>query len=380
MKRLFFYFALMATGFFLPDANAQTVTDSIKNPEKKLSRFEKMELEIQEERKKQLIKSLEDEKANIEGEEKYKLRRKVEEITSDLEKGKIPPEEAQTQKEAAAKLAALNIDNKTAIIENKLALAQRDERYRFEGGEETYIMAGYGNAYDDQGSFVLGVYYNAKNKKMKYDKRTYSDVVFAIGGTSTVGGATDLGGTYDFWDSPAFELGIAFRTRLLKNSNAIRLVYGLSYQFNKLTPRDNKYIVNNNGTTVLEQFPYELKNNFIRLDNLIVPVHIEFGPSRKVEHKDYFRYNNFFMFNAGIGAYAGINTGATQRLQYKIDGQKFVEKTRTDYNVNKFVYGLSAYVGIGGGISFYGRYDLNTVFENSANKDHNLSIGLRWDL
>lgn len=379
MKQIF-YFAILATGLFLPTANAQTGNDSIKKPEKKLSAYEKMAQERDAERKKEFIESLEKEKENITEEEKYRLRKTVEEITSNLEKGKITPEEAQTQKEAAAKLAALNIENKTAIIDNKLALANRNEGYSFEGGKETYVQAGYGNGYDDQGSFILGIHYNAENKKMKYDKRTYSDIVIAMGSNNTVGGGREMGDLYDFSDSFALELGIALRTRLFKNSNAIRLVYGLSYQFNKLAPKNNMYFVNNNGTTALEQFPYELKKSFMRFDNLVLPVHIEFGPSKKVEHKDYFRYNNVLMFNAGIGGYVGINTGATQRLQYKVDGQKFVEKTRTDYNVNKFVYGLSAYAGIGGGISLYAKYDLNTLFENSTYKDHNIAIMLRWDL
>lgn len=383
MKRLSFYFALAATGFLMPLANAQTVNDSVKKSEEKLSNFDKMIKERNEERKKEYIESLKNERKNIEDEEKYRLRKKVEEITSNLENGKITPEEAQKQKEAAAKLAALNIENKTAIIDNKLSLADRDEGYSFEGGGPVYFEAGYGNATDDKGSFILGIRYNAENKKMKYDKRTYSDIVFALGGNNTVGGGQEIGDLYDFNNSLFAEIGLAFRTRLLKNSNAIRLVYGLSYQFNKLSPKGNKYFVNDNGTTMLEEFPYDLGKNskrFMRIDNLVLPVHFEFGPSRKVEHKDYFRYDNILKFNAGIGGYIGINTGATQRLQYKRDGVKFVEKIRTDYNVNKFIYGLSAYVGIGGGIAAYVKYDLNTVFENSPYKDHNISFALRWDL
>src|SRR5690606_34536507 len=50
--------------------------------------------------------------------EKEKLKEIVEHIIDKEDKGEITAEEAQNQKEEAAKKAALNIENKTAIIDN----------------------------------------------------------------------------------------------------------------------------------------------------------------------------------------------------------------------------------------------------------------------
>lgn len=380
MKRLHLYFAILATGFPMLIANAQTETDSIKKRQETTSDYESMTVKNSEARLKDYIERLEKEKERVAENEKYELRKTVEEINSKLEKGEISPEEAQRQKEEAAKITALNIDNKNAIIENQLALAKRGEQFDPAGVKGGYIELGYGNATDEKGSFLMGLRYNANGLPLSYDKRTYSDMVIGFGLTSGIGDGKTIGDTYVFGESSFIELGIALRTRLFKNSNALRLAYGLSYQFNKMTPRGNKYFVNENGTTTLQDFPYELKQKHIRFDNLVIPVHLEFGPSVKREYKDYFRYSNFLKFNAGIGGYAGINTGTTQRLEYKIDGQKFVDKSRTDYNATKFVYGVSAYVGFGGYLALYAKYDLNPMFENSISKERNISFGMRFDL
>lgn len=115
------------------------------------------------------------------------------------------------------------------------------------------------------------------------------------------------------------------------------------------------------------------------MDNLVIPIHFEFGPSKKIEHDDYFRYVTRDQFKFGIGGYGGINLGARQKLKFEEDGENQKQKLKANYNTNNFIYGLSAYIGWGA-TSIYAKYDLNTIFKNNAVDQHNVSLGLRLDL
>ena len=218
-----------------------------------------------------------------------------------------------------------------------------------------------------------------KTKPRKYDKRTTSDLVFAIGFNNAIGDGQKIGDEYNFLQSGFVELGWAWKTRVFDETNAVRLKYGFSFQWNKLTPKDDRYFVQNGNTTTLEAFPGDLRESEFRITNLVVPVHFEFGPSKKLEKKNYFRYSTHDQFKIGIGGYAGFRIGTQQKLRYKEDGDRVKQKIRRNYNASPFVYGLSAYVGYGS-VGIYAKYDLNPLFENQAFDQNNLSIGFRFDL
>ena len=80
----------------------------------------------------------------------------------------------------------------------------------------------------------------------------------------------------------------------------------------------------------------------------------------------------------GIGGFVGVNTNSKQFISYKIDGYKFSEKQKGDFNVNDFTYGLSTYIGYRQ-TSLYLKYDLNPMFENNAVDQNNISLGIRFD-
>ena len=383
MKRTLLCIAFLATGIFLPKVNAQTESDTVKKlsaKEKKQTELDEREKEYYARVKQNTLDDLKEEKQNIIENEKFELKKIIADIDKKLEKGEINQEKATALKKEAAKRSALNIDNRTAIIDNQIALTERDmAMYSYKPNTGAYIALGIGNVIDEKGSFLLGLDFKGLDKKTKYDKRTYRDVVFKSGFVNAVGDGRTIGDSYKFWRSSGFELGLAFKTRLLKDSNYFRLSYGLSYQISMYSPGKDKYFVNENGKTIVQQFPYELKNSFLRTENLVIPVHLEFGPSKKKEYKDYFRYDTSTSFKVGLGGYVGVNTGAVQRLQYEIDGKKVVDKNRADYNVNRFVYGLDGYIGFGA-VSLFARYELNPIFENSNYKEHAVSFGVRLDL
>lgn len=129
----------------------------------------------------------------------------------------------------------------------------------------------------------------------------------------------------------------------------------------------------------MTDFDFELDKAKLRMDNLVFPMHFEFGPSRLKETEDKKRYSLRNQFRLGLGGYGGFNLGTRQKLKYERNGDRVKDKLKRGYNTNTFVYGLSAYAGIDG-VLVYMKYDLNPIFRNAAVDQRNISLGLRFDL
>ena len=320
------------------------------------------------------IENLTELKETIKKEEREFLKTEVEAINQRLDRGEITNDEAEKLKKEAAQKRALNIENRLAIIDNKIALLKRNaEGYTDDTDNTAYIGFSFGG--DDSFS---GFRIRSKNKPRQYDKRTTSDLVFAIGVNNTIMDGESIGDSYKVLGSGFVELGWAWKTRVFENSNALRLKYGFSFQWNKLSPKDDKYFVQNGDVTTLEEFPDDLIESEFRVTNLVFPIHFEFGPSKKIERDSYFRYSTRRQFKFGIGAYAGLNIGTQQKLRFKEDGNRVKQKIRRNYNTSNFVYGLSTYVGIGN-TSLYAKYELSPLFKDQAVDQNTVSLGLRFD-
>jgi hypothetical protein len=296
--------------------------------------------------------------------EKEALSKEVLEIMKRLEDNEISATEAEKQKVVAAEKHALNIDNKTVIIDNKIALLERN-----------------GNAEDEKIIFNLSLgdrdEYNSKISSNQ--RRTYSSFVFAFGlNNAIIDGQSLDDSPYQIGGSRFTELGIAFTTRLLKDAGWLRLRYGVSFQFNGLKPTDNNYFVSNGNETTIEEFPTPLDKSKLRLDNLVVPIHFEFGPSKRIEKNDNTYFSSDNKFKIGLGGYAGLNLSTMQKLKYNENGAKVKEKISESYNTNNIVYGLSGYIGWDA-MSLYVKYDLNPIFDAPNLEQRNISLGLRWD-
>lgn len=351
MKTLIIYIVLTIFSIAFSDLKAQTDT-------------------IADTREKQSIRNIEyfeKEKEKIVKEEKEQLRFTIEGINYRLEREMITAEKAETLKKDAAEKHARNIENRIAILENELALEERNRDF------ESRISL------FDKGK-IININMNNNATERKFDKRTKSDLVLAVGFNNALTEDSSIDESdFKLAGSRFFEIGWAWKTRVFDNSNFLRLKYGVSFQFNGLKPTDNRFFVAENGLTTLEEFPIELDKSKFRMDNLVFPLHFEFGPSKKVEREDYIRYSTDGMLKIGLGGYAGFNIGDRQKLKYKEDGDKVKEKLKGDYNTNELVYGVSGYLSLGS-TALYAKYDLNPIFKDPNVKLHNVSIGLRFDV
>lgn len=351
MKAITFYVAIFIFNLFVHSMQAQTERnttfegDSINN---KSEYFEKQREKIIQEEKDEL-------KLTLTG------------IQYRLEKEMITAEQAKEQRETAAKKHALNIENRIAILENEMALKERNPDHI----NSVSIF--------DNGK-VLHLDFNSDRDKRPYDRRTTSDIVLAFGLNNAVSDENSLDESdFKIAGSRFFEIGWAWKTRVFNNSNWLRLKYGVSFQFNGLKPTDNRYFVEEDELTVLREFPVELDKSKFRMDNLVLPIHFEFGPSKRTETENYFRYSTNKMFKFGFGGYAGVNIGERQKLKYDVDGEKRKDKLKGDYNTNELIYGVSSYISLGG-TALYAKYDLNPIFKDPNVELRNVSLGLRFDL
>ncbi|MBC8753311.1 hypothetical protein H2O64_01425 [Kordia sp. YSTF-M3] len=299
----------------------------------------------------------------IEADEKRLLKYEIEQINKKLEKGKISKEEAERQKKKAAMLAAANIEYRMAKTKREMLT----DYYIQEGG--SFIR--FGEVFDTR---------RIKKRPLKYDKRTYSDLVFAFGLNNAIQDGKSLSDSdYRVGGSRFFEFGITWRTRVFKNHNFVRFKYGLSLQYNNLKPTGNRVFVDNGNETTLEEFPNDLRRSKIRMTNLVVPIYFEFGPSNKIDKESYVRYNTRKQFKIGIGGFAGFNIAVKQKLKYSQDGDRVDQEIRRNFNTNAFVYGLAGYIGWDD-LSLYCKYDLSPIFKSPNAKQRNISLGVRLDV
>ncbi|WP_311196055.1 hypothetical protein [Antarcticibacterium sp. 1MA-6-2] len=237
----------------------------------------------------QEIIKLQEKREQVIAEEKAALKKEVESINTRLEAREISTDEATRLKEEAAKKHALNIENRLAIIENEIEWLSINEDGNFKSREES-------------------THFSWGKKKDRYrhsGNRTSSQLVIAAGLNNVIQEGVSLDDSdFQLGGSRFFELGVAWRTRVFNNSNWLRLRYGISFQFNGLKPTDNRYFVENEDLTVLEEYPLELDKSKFRMDNLVFPLHFEFGPSYS-EKTDWGRwFSSEDKFRIGLGGYA----------------------------------------------------------------------------
>lgn len=306
-------------------------------------------------------------------EEKNALKKEVEAIDFQVKEGKITPEKGQELKTKIAQERANNIETKLAIEEAKIRQLIQDK-------VEGRIIDSDSIIRKKHSISIPGGYKNSNRINNDGEKRTTSQFVFATGFNNLVTNGAVANSDFGYLRSTFFEWGITFNSRLSQNSNLLHLKYGLGFQYNMLHATENRVFEDTGSETVLETYPIDLKDNHTYFKNVyfVLPVHLEFDFS-KTEEKDgkkIFKSHQGFRF--GLGGFAGINTNSKQFIRYELDGKKVNEKTKADFNVNDFTYGLSAYVGHKS-TSLYVKYDLNPMFKNNNIDQNNVSLGIRFD-
>ena len=299
-------------------------------------------------------------------EEKATLKIEVEEVNVQLEKGTITKEQADEKKKKLAEARA-------TIIENRIAVAQEELKDLVQAKVDGKLA---------EYSKKHSISFNWKTKNdtvQKSEKRTTSQFVFATGVNNLATDGKVAGSDFRYWGSHFYEWGTTYNTRLLKNNNLLHLKYGYSVMYNNLRPTDNRVFVKNGNQTDLQVNGTKLDDSRLRNVYLVAPLHLEFDFSKNKSKDGKAFFQSHQSVRLGLGGYAGLRIKSKQFQKFEdIDGNDITVKEKGDFNVNNFVYGVSAYLGYKE-TSLYVKYDLNPMFENNAVKQNNISLGVRFD-
>lgn len=320
------------------------------------------------------IKIVSDKISVITKEEKDALKIEVDAVNKQLEQGAITPDQADQKKLEYAETRAANIERRTAAAQEEL---KRVVQEKVDGKiVEKDTTRRYKLSFGTNGL----KFENVNDTVKRGESRTTSQLVFAFGLNHYLTDGAMAHSDYRVWGSHFYELGLSWNTRILPKNNLLHFKYGLSMQWNTVRPTDNRYFAENGEQTNLVDSEVNLGDSRFRTVNLVAPLHIEFDFTKKEvkDGKTYFRTHE--SFRVGLGGFVGANVRAKRVIEYQNDeNNEVTNKTIGDFNVNDFVYGVSAYVGYKS-LSLYCKYDLNPVFEDNPVDEHNISFGLRWDL
>ncbi|HKO76060.1 MAG TPA: hypothetical protein VJU52_02520 [Flavobacterium sp.] len=304
-------------------------------------------------------------------EEKEKLKIKVEEVNIELSENKITAEEADKKKKELAEATAVAIEDQVTKLEEELHTIVQDK------------VDGKIKSIAKDSSAAITIHFSKdyfSNKKcFNGEKRTTSQFVFALGANNLVTDKQVANSDFKYWKSHFYEWGFTFNTRILKEDNLLHFKYGMSLVYNNLRPTDDRYFVKNGSQTDLATSTVHLDESRFRNVYIMVPLHLEFDFTKKEirDGANYFRTHK--SMRVGLGGYAGFRVKSKQILCFDdASGNDVEQKTKGNYNVNDFNYGLSTYVGYKA-TSIYLKYDLQPLFENNSVDQNNISLGLRFD-
>jgi hypothetical protein len=305
-------------------------------------------------------------------EEKEKLKIKVEEVNVELSENKITAEEADKKKKELAEASAVAIEDQVATLEQELHGIVQD---KVDGKIKSTVK-------DSSAAFTIHLskdYFSNNKKCFNGEKRTTSQFVFALGVNNLVTDKQVANSDFKYWKSHFYEWGFTYNTRILKEDNLLHFKYGMSLMYNNIRPTDNRNFVKNGGQTDLVVNSVHLDESRFRNVYIMVPLHLEFDFTKKEIRDDANYFRTHKSMRVGLGGYAGFRVKSKQILCFDdTSGNGVEQKTKGNYNVNDFNYGLSTYLGYKA-TSVYLKYDLQPLFENNAVDQNNISLGLRFD-
>lgn len=216
------------------------------------------------------------------------------------------------------------------------------------------------------------------SSRRERDVQTKSNLFIAFGWNQALGNGNGIGDDYTFWGSGIFEVGLEFSTKLSSENDLMRFNYGLSGQTQSLRIRGNREFRTLNDVTSLEALNFNVDKSEFEQFTLIAPLHLEIGKRKKNEFDSGIsRYEDDDSFVFGIGGYVGLNLTSNQFLKFERNGRNISNRLYNDFEMENFVYGLSAYAGVGSAQIFV-KYGLNTIFKNSPVDQQYASIGFRF--
>jgi uncharacterized protein YxeA len=307
---------------------------------------------------------IKDKDQNI-SDEKEALKYTVEAINKKLDEKEITLEKAAELKETAAVRTALNIKYYEQYAALEAEYIRKNGRYSHEGGAMLEIGTK---------QFIR---YRNRNKDREYQEyqNTHSGLTIGFAYNFMNGNELDIN-DFSYPNNNYFSLGFQWKTRLDKH-NLFRLTYGIEYQSHGTELNGNRFISQGDQAQITD-IGFNVEKAKFRQDQLVFPLHIEIGGSKRKEYEDgRVRFQEYDQWKVGIGGFAGFNMSSRLKLKYEVDGREIKETRVNNFDNEVLVYGLDAYVGFDSW-SLFGRMNLNTVFKSNSVDAQYVAFGIRF--
>ena len=313
------------------------------------------------------IQALEQEKRIYESNQRTALADQIEEINARVGTWENYTDAmAQKDKETIAVFYADKISKHNDMIDSQIEFA-KVKQYSY--GEGNAVVADFGD----------GINISIKNRNKDAEKYVNTSSGFTLGfGYNFIDGENLGIDDFSYGNNNYFSLGYNWETAL-NESQTFRFRYGIEYQSQGTELNGNRaFTLSDPDNTQIERLSFNADKAKFRQDQLVVPVHFEFGSTDRKEYEDgRVRYSNYDKFKFGIGGYAGFNLSSRMKYKYELDNQDIKETTINTFDNNAFVYGLDAYVGKGD-LVLFGRMGLNDIFKSGSVDGQYVAFGIRF--
>lgn len=200
-----------------------------------------------------------------------------------------------------------------------------------------------------------------KLKNNRPAKQTRKNLVVGFGPTYVIENNNNDNYVPDFkpWSSWSGYLGFQMATRFTPTSN-VGIQYGILYKWMIMNTDNNAVLTiqDRNGIYVQDD-NFNYNKSSLTTHHLVAPLMLQF--SNKRGHG----------YTLGLGGYAGVRLGDTQKLNYvSSSGERVESKLKANYRTNPFIYGVGANFGKDF-VRFFAHYDLSNVWRTEDNYDWN---------
>lgn len=310
------------------------------------------------------ISKLELQKKTYEQKQKEDLVVWVEAINKRVADGKLTASKGEDLKEERAIIVADKIQKFNESIDAQIAFVNVREHT---SGEGTTISFGTKN--------LLQIKLPESNYDLKKEIITESTYAISFGYNFIDGDNLGID-DFSYSNNNFFSLAKIYKTQLNK-SHTVRLSYGLAFQNHKTELNANRVFSVGSADTQIVGLGRDVDKAIFRQSQLIVPVHFEFGGAKRTDCEDgRVRFSEEGKFKIGIGGFAGLNLSSRVKIKEDIEGRTIKNTATNAFDNNVFVYGLDAYVGVGGA-ALFARMNMNDIFKTGSVDGQYVAFGIR---
>ncbi len=149
----------------------------------------------------------------------------------------------------------------------------------------------------------------------------------------------------------------------------VGILTGMGLTYNSYGIKTNARVAHNNESTFANTVPdslFTFSRNKLRATYLRVPLMLEFNTSTDPDRT----------VHLAVGAIGGVRIGSMTRQIYEVDGQKFNDRVRSDFNLRTFTLDAAVRVGYRN-FTLWANYGITPLFDRGKGPEvYPLSVGL----